>query len=174
MGPDNPDDRRRESNDYLDRQRDQSDFEKCPKDKSDAVYKSFIDHDPSRAEWELGIVREDPSDLEAERRAIADAAHKRNSTFWKLAKANALLKNAFQAHSGFSDVLAEVNDVLEAEPRNSEALTLRAVANSQMDAFRDAVHDADKALAITPFDASAWGLWMRQHLPAWRESAARM
>jgi tetratricopeptide (TPR) repeat protein len=173
MGPDNYEDRRRESNDYLDRRDDQIDIETGMRDKSDAIYRAILDHDHSRAEWELGIVPDDSPGTDAERRAEADADRHRRFTFWKLAKARALLQNAFRVHAGFSDALDEVNDVLAVEPDNSEALTLRAIAYSQLDAFDDAVVDADRAVAIAPFDTSSWGQWMRQQLPAWRRSARK-
>ncbi|MEY2608122.1 MAG: hypothetical protein QOH31_5976 [Verrucomicrobiota bacterium] len=54
--------RRQESNDYLNRQDDESDFEERLRKRSEGVYKAILDKKAPGLYWESGTVSSDPSD----------------------------------------------------------------------------------------------------------------
>jgi Flp pilus assembly protein TadD len=99
---------------------------------------------------------------------VGDATQKRISV--RLVKAQGLLGLAFERGAGFSDALDAANEVLQLESRNSEALTIRAIAYAQRKDFREAVQDAEAAIALDANDGSPLGVWMRRELPVWRKA----
>ncbi len=62
MADDDYDQRRRESNEYLNRRDDESDFEEGLRRRSEGLYKAIQDKNESRLYWESGIVSSHPSD----------------------------------------------------------------------------------------------------------------
>lgn len=50
---------------------------------------------------------------------------------------------------GTSDIFVKTSpERLQLEPRNSDALRIRAIAKSQLNAFREAIQDAAAAIAL--------------------------
>ena len=96
---------------------------------------------------------------------------RQNRINYKLLKAEGMLGDALKGKCSYSEVLIVVNEFLEMEPGNVEALTIRAIANSQLYNLTEAVHDAEAGISIAPDDDSRLGQWMRSQLPAWREFA---
>lgn len=88
----------------------------------------------------------------------------------RVGTAEANLYWAFKGKRSFTDVLDETDEVLKLDPENAVALTLRAIAYSQLGAFPDAIADAEAAMRIQPNDDSERGQWMRNQLPAWRNA----
>jgi tetratricopeptide (TPR) repeat protein len=86
----------------------------------------------------------------------------------KLTAAQGRLGVAFERKVGFSDALDAANEVLQLDPTNSEALTIRALADSQLNSFREAIQDAESAIVLDPNDRSPSGVRMRNELPVWR------
>src|SRR5712691_9519156 len=94
------------------------------------------------------------AELKARDQPPGDPTQKRISR--KLISAQGLLHLAFQRGAGFSDALDAANEVLQLQLTNSEALAIRAIANSQLSSFRAAVQDAEAAIALDPNDRSAF------------------
>jgi tetratricopeptide (TPR) repeat protein len=89
----------------------------------------------------------------------------------KLNGARGLLQLALDRGGvGFSDAFDAANEVLQLDPDNSEALAIRAIAHAGRKSFREAVQDADAAIALNPNDRSPFGVRMREELPTWRRS----
>jgi hypothetical protein len=62
MAEDDYEQRRRESNEYLNRRDDQSDFEEGLRRRTEGLYNAIQDKNESRLYWESGIVSSNPSD----------------------------------------------------------------------------------------------------------------
>jgi hypothetical protein len=99
---------------------------------------------------------------------------RQNPTSYKLLKAEGMLRDALKGKCSYSEVLIVVDEFLKMEPKNVEALTIRAIANSQLYNLTEAVHDAEAAISIEPGDDSRLGRWMRSQLPAWQQFAQRI
>ena len=99
---------------------------------------------------------------------------RQNPTSYKLLKAEGVLRDALKGKCSYSEVLIVVNEFLKMEPEDVEALTIRAIANSQLYNLTEAVHDAEAAISIEPSDDSRLGRWMRGQLPAWQQFAQRI
>ena len=91
----------------------------------------------------------------------------------KLIRAQGTLSLAFEGRGGFSDAIDYATEALQLDRRSTEALTIRALAHAQLDNFKDAVDDADAAIALDPDARSPFAARMRRDLPSWRLAALR-
>jgi hypothetical protein len=97
-----------------------------------------------------------------------------NQISYHLLVAESMLKEATEEKRSFSAVEVYVTDkVLSLDPQNARARTIRAIANSQLYMFVDAVNDAEAAIRADPYDDSRMGQWMRNELPLWREEVEK-
>lgn len=104
MAYDDFEDRRQQSNNYLNRRDDQLDFERKQAEQSKTVYDAILNKNHSRAYAELGIPAPDPSDVDSEYSDTSQESNRQPSAQEQFAEhsarliANLRLSSALPAH----------------------------------------------------------------------------
>lgn len=97
-----------------------------------------------------------------------------NRVSGRLVRAEVMLKDAYDGKLTFNEVIYYVDDkILTIAPANTQALTIRAYANSQLSRFVDAVSDAQAAILGATEEDTERVKWLREQLPSWRRNAER-
>ncbi len=87
----------------------------------------------------------------------------------RLVRAEGMFEDVFKDKCSFSEVISYVTEkILKIDPDNARALTIRAIANSQLSRFAEAIDDAEAAIRAAPDDDSKSAQWIRNELPDWR------
>lgn len=95
---------------------------------------------------------------------------RQNMISGRLVRAEVMFEDVFKDKCSFSEVISYVTEkILKIDPCNARALTIRAIANSQLSKFAEAINDAEAAIRAEPGDDSKSAQWMRSQLPAWRK-----
>jgi tetratricopeptide (TPR) repeat protein len=92
----------------------------------------------------------------------------------RLMRAEGMFEDVFKDKFSFSEVIHYVTEkILKLDPENARGLTIRAIANSELSRFAEAIDDAEAAIRADPDDDSKSGQYIRSQLPAWREDLKR-
>ena len=155
MSSDDFDERRRESNEYLNRRQNQLDFEDKLAQRSHAVYRKIRN--------KYGVVPSDSSDIMPEPRVEVSAAE------------HALIQAGghFTLGQCYSDAIDCAEDALKRNPTReeaAEALRIHAAASAKLEIYWQAVEDAEKALELAPdgFSGPVTAENLRAALPRWQ------
>ena len=92
----------------------------------------------------------------------------------RLMVAEGMFEDVFKAKFSFSEVIHYVTEkILKLDPENARGLTIRAIANSELSRFAEAIEDAEAAIRADPADDSRSAQYIRSQLPFWRKDLQR-
>jgi tetratricopeptide (TPR) repeat protein len=97
-----------------------------------------------------------------------------NTISGRLMRAEGMFEDVFKNKFTFSEVIYYVTEkILTLDPENARGLTIRAIANSELSRFAEAIEDTEAAIRAQPDDDSRSGQYIRDQLPFWREDLKR-